>query len=162
MIIPFSYHSKRLDTKFLFSWKVRHISHFFDYTSGTGNSNHDPFTLDLWPTCVDWFRSYLVNRSLKMMIGATESDTFSNPSSVPQGSNLRPLLFTVFINDVLYLLASGCRHFYADDTENLKIIKTSTDCWDLQNMQFTFADWCYKNLMTLSFEKCNIISYHWK
>ena len=119
--------------------------------------------LATWKTAsVDWFRTYLVNRSLKVKIGATESDAFSNSSRVPQGRNLGPLLFTVFINDVSYLLSSGCRLFYADDTKIIKIIKTHSDCSDLQNMLSTFADWCSRNLMSLSIGKCNIISYHWK
>ena len=37
VIMPFSYHSKRLDTKFLFSWKGRQISYFFCHISGTGS-----------------------------------------------------------------------------------------------------------------------------
>ena len=83
-------------------------------------------------------------------------------SGVPQGNNLGSLLFTVFINDVSYLLSSGCRLFYADDTKIFKIIKTHSDCSDLQNMLSTFADWCSRNLMSLSIEKCNIISNHRK
>ena len=35
--MPFSYHSKKLDIKFLFSWKGRQISYFFCHISGTGS-----------------------------------------------------------------------------------------------------------------------------
>ena len=118
--------------------------------------------LGVSPLSVAWFRSYLVNRSLKVKIGATESDAFSNSSGVPQGSNLGPLLFTVFINDVSSLLAAGSRLFYADDAKIYQVVKTHSDCLDLQNMLSAFADWCSRNLMSLSIEKCNIISYHRK
>ena len=37
VIMPFSYHSERLDTKFLFCWKGRQISYFFCHISGTGS-----------------------------------------------------------------------------------------------------------------------------
>ena len=47
VIIPFSYHSKKLDTKFLFSCKGRRFGHI----SGIGNRRHDSFKLDLWPHC---------------------------------------------------------------------------------------------------------------
>ena len=52
VIMPFSYHSlHRLDTRFLFSWKSRHESHFFGHISGTGSRRHIYFKLDLWTHC---------------------------------------------------------------------------------------------------------------
>ena len=47
--MPFSYHSKRLGARVLFSWKVRHVSRFFGHISGTGSQRHGTFKLDLWP-----------------------------------------------------------------------------------------------------------------
>ena len=60
--MPFSYNSKKLDTKVLFSWKSRHISHFFGHISGTGSGRHGTSKLDLWPQCSfqtspRWFKS---------------------------------------------------------------------------------------------------------
>ena len=44
VIMPFSYHLKWFGTKVLFSWKGRHIRHFFGHISGTGSRRHNPFT----------------------------------------------------------------------------------------------------------------------
>ena len=63
VILPFSYYSKKLDTKVLFSWKGRHTySHFFGHISGPGSRHHGTFKLDLWPQCsfqtsLRWFKS---------------------------------------------------------------------------------------------------------
>ena len=48
VIRPFSYHSlHRLDTRFLFSWKGRHIGHFVGHISGPGSRRHIYFKLNL-------------------------------------------------------------------------------------------------------------------
>ena len=111
---------------------------------------------------VCWFRSYLTGRSVSVKIGTTASNRFSNLSGVPQGSNLGPLLFSIFINDVSLLLPPGCRLFYADDTKLFKEIKCLDDCSELQKHLTTFVDWCSTNCLTLSVEKCNIISFQRK
>ena len=50
--MPLSYHSlHRLDTRLLFSWKGRHLSHFFGHISETGSRRHIYFKLNLWTHC---------------------------------------------------------------------------------------------------------------
>ena len=113
-------------------------------------------------TSVAWFRSYLTNRRMRVKIGLSVSDAFSNKSGVPQGSNLGPLLFLIFINDLSSVLQPNCRLLYADDTKVFKVIRCLTDCTELQNMLCSFTEWCSRNFMRLSIDKCNIISFHRK
>ena len=70
-------------------------------------------------TALQWFSSYLHSRSQRVIIG----DTISLPKylgfGVPQGSILRPLLFTLYIaplRDVIQAYNLNCM-FYADDSQ---------------------------------------------
>lgn len=109
-----------------------------------------------------WFKSYLSNRRLSVKIGSDQSNYFTNTSGVPQGSNLGPLLFSIFINDIGLLLPAGCRSFYADDVKIYVIVRCPDDCLRLQHLINIFEDWCSRNFLTLSVNKCHTITFHRK
>ena len=70
-------------------------------------------------TALQWFSSYLHSRSQSVIIGDTISLLKYLGFGVPQGSILRPLLFTLYIaplQDVIQAYNLNCM-FYADDSQ---------------------------------------------
>lgn len=59
------------------------------------------------------------------------STLFNVESGVAQSSNLGPLKFIIYFNDVVTCIKS---HIFADELKIAKMIKTDLDCFDLQSV----------------------------
>ena len=62
-----------------------------------------------------WFSDYLTYRKQKVVLPGASSSWTSVNARVPQGSILGPLLFLLYINDIVVDINSSIRIF-ADDT----------------------------------------------
>lgn len=107
-----------------------------------------------------WLRSYLTGRTLRVRLGSCVSSAFSSTSGVPQGSNLGPLLFTLFFNDVAALLGIKCKLVYADDLKLYVVVNSVEDCHRLQALLNSFVDWCHRNKLIISVPKCAVMTFH--
>ena len=65
---------------------------------------------------LDWFTDYLKDRCQRVIINGQTSDWQKIKAGVPQGSNLGPLLFLVFINDIVHVIRHCQIRLFADDT----------------------------------------------
>lgn len=76
--------------------------------------------LGLSPVLLDWFASYLNNRIQQVVVDGVTSHSGHTTAGVPQGSILGPLIFLIYINDLVDNLL--CSVFlFADDTFLLDI-----------------------------------------
>ena len=77
--------------------------------------------------CLDWVRDYLTNRKIKVKINSngnvcTSKEEFINIVT-PQGSNLGPLFFSIFVNEIFFNIGSlymNPRMINARCTEKMK------------------------------------------
>lgn len=66
---------------------------------------------------LDWLGSYLYNRSQKVRFNNVHSKSMAVGHGVPQGSVLGPLLFVLYINDIIEACPKGSSvKLFADDT----------------------------------------------
>ena len=63
-----------------------------------------------------WFRSYLNKRKQKVFVNRVESDFLEVNSGVPQGLILGPVLFLVYIYDIVNATNYFSIRLFADDT----------------------------------------------
>ena len=66
-------------------------------------------------TLLQWLANYLLNRKQRVLISGGSSDWLPIGAGVPQGSILGPLLFLIYINDIVMHINSTVKLF-ADDT----------------------------------------------
>ena len=70
-----------------------------------------------------WFASYLSNRRQRVVINGQTSEWEFIFAGIPQGSILGPLLFLIFINDIVKNIGASIRLF-ADDTSLYIVVET--------------------------------------
>ena len=91
------------------------ISKAFDRIWHTGLLAKLPM-LGLHHTLINWIGSFLSDRSIAVRVDGFLSNLHSINGAVPQGSVISPVLFILFINDLLTIHTSSNIHSFADDT----------------------------------------------
>ena len=77
---------------------------------------HKLYSFGIRGSLLDWFSDYLKDRCQRVVINGQSSEWKDIKAGVPQGSNLGPLLFLVFINDIVYVIHHCQIRLFADDT----------------------------------------------
>jgi hypothetical protein len=103
---------------------------------------------------LQWLQSYLTERVFYVVVNGFESSYRNITSGVPQGSHLGPILFNLFINDVIECFHHSTVFMYADDLKFARVIDTTDDITLLQSDIIRLSSWCEHNLMHINIKKC--------
>ena len=85
-----------------------------------------------------WFKSYLSHQRQRVVLNGVESNWADVLAGVPQGSILGPLLFLIYINDIVNNIRSSIRLF-ADDTTIYIIIDNPQTAAFILNTDLLFC-----------------------
>ncbi len=107
---------------------------------------------------INWIQGYLSCRTQVTVVDTIYSDVRKVTSGVPQGSVLGPLLFVIFVNDLIDRITTNCRHTdvfaFADD---IKLMGTNFN--DLQLALDIVHSWTLKWGLTLNTAKSEHITF---
>ena len=106
---------------------------------------------------LEWIKDYLTKRSQVVVVNGVKSNTASVISGIPQGTVLGPLLFVVYINDLLDDIRSD-GFLYADDTKIFRQITSREDSNELQNDIDRLEMWAEKWMLKFHPDKCHVLT----
>ncbi len=104
----------------------------------------------------NWIYQFVANRSQRVVVEGAFSDESWVESGVVQGTVLRPLLFLLFINNLLQHVSSQFRLF-ADDCLIYRPIHSTQDQIALQRDLLAMEAWGDTWGMRSNAKKCNIM-----
>ena len=100
---------------------------------------------------LEWFRSYFMNRKQVCAINGKLSEEKQINCGVPQGSNLGPFLFLLYINDLPNCLETTNARLFADDTNLLATGLNTVEVEAKLNHDLLNVDqWLKANRLTLN------------
>ena len=106
----------------------------------------------LWDWVVDFFRGRYQQVSIRGYLSAIAAVL----SGIPQGSVLGPLLFIIFINEMLDMVHT-CIQMFADDTKLFTHIKDESDVAWLQDDLDSLQSWADAWQLRFNPDKCKVL-----
>ena len=106
---------------------------------------------------INWVEQWLTDRRQRVVVDGEVSSWKSVLSGVPQGSVLGPILFLVYINDLLEKGVTGKILKCVDDTKLFRKVKEIGDKQNLQDDIDKLVKWSEKWQMLFNFGKCKCL-----
>ena len=135
---------------------------FFDISKAFDKVSHKALlhklqTIGITGDALKLIENYLSGRKQKVVINGSSSSWKEIKDGVPQGSILGPLLFLIFINDIVQNIASDIRLF-ADDTSLYNFLNYLND--NIETIQHdinNLSEWAKKWFVKFNEEKTKLM-----
>ena len=107
-----------------------------------------------------WLQRFFENRTQQTKIGTAFSDIIKLLSGIIQGSGIGPLMFLIFINELIAILESYeiKAKLFADDVKLYSAIIKSADATNLQAALDSLSKWAKTWQLSLSISKCCVLN----
>ena len=117
-----------------------------------------PLSISCWRvwSLLQWFRSYLIGRSQRVVLSGHSSTQSPVKSGVPQGSILGPLLFIIYINSLadLDLSPGSSIILYTDD---ILLYRTISSCVLMQRDVDIVSSWIHSSRLAINPTKSTLL-----
>ena len=108
----------------------------------------------------EWIKDFLTNKRYQtVLVNGRRSFLAEVLSGVPQGSVLGPLLFLIYINDLVDAVKGSKVSSFADDTKISRTIEYEEDVSSLQIDLDKIITWSIENNMDLHEDKFEVLNY---
>ena len=119
-------------------------------------------SLGISGSALQWFQSYLTERTQKVIVQNTQSDSKNLLYGVPQGSIMGPLIFCVYTLPLGRIIRSHSvkYHIYADDTQLLCPFQKEDPYSALKKLESCVADirvWMLRNQLKINDDKTQFL-----
>ena len=104
-----------------------------------------------------WISEFLCGRQQTVTINGEKSEKASVLSGIPQGTVLGPILFVIYINDILDNIKSN-GFLFAYDTKIFRKITSREDALTLQSDVKSLEEWSEIWRLQFNLEKCHVIT----
>ena len=105
----------------------------------------------------NWIKGFLQGRTQQVVVNGSMSATAPVLSGIPQGTVLGPVLFVIYINDLLDNITSEGLMF-ADDTKLFRLITSREDALALQSDLQTLEQWSDVWDLGFNADKCHVLT----
>ena len=106
---------------------------------------------------LNWIRAFLSSRSQAVRVNGSLSSYTDVSSGVPQGSVLGPVLFLVYINDLVDICKYSSLKLFADDSKLYFKCTRDVDFQKLSDDAEAVFRWMEINQLKVALEKCSVL-----